>query len=861
VDFPHNDANFLTSDQRRINTMSRTVRNIAIGLLVFFLALSVLLLILIPYNITRSFPKTDGEIQLTGLDAPVEIYRDSYGIPHIYASTADDLFFAQGYVHAQDRFWQMDFWRHIGSGRLAELLGDSLVETDQILRTLGFARIAKEEYETYDPTSKAILDAYARGVNAYLAERQGADLSLEYLVLKMINPDYQPEPWQPLHTITWAKVMAWDLGGNMDAEIEMAALLKDLTPEQAAELVPAFPEDKPVIVPNYQISGDPDSQAAAAKRQLNYLSVLSPYLKEVNHKLNVLDNVTGPRGIGIGSNSWALSGELTDTGKPLLADDPHLGAQMPAIWYEVGLHCTQKSEDCPYEVTGFSFAGAPGVIIGHNARIAWGFTNTGPDVQDLYIEKINPENPNQYEVNRQWVDMELVEETIKVAGGEKVNLTARYTRHGPIISDTTYLAEDFKETVGIELPNNYALALRWTALEPNHLFRAIWRFNRATNWEDFREGARDFTAPAQNLLYADVAGNIGYQMPGDIPIRANGDGSLPVPGWTDEHEWTGYIPFEELPFSFNPPEGYIVTANNSVVDPNYPYLIATVFAHGYRAQRIVDMIENAPGLIDIEYIQKMQGDNKDLNAETLVPIFLQVPVGVENEEYRQLLEDWDYQAHMDSPAAALFEVFWKNLMALTFEEYLSDEISPKGNSRWFEVFANLVEQPDSPWWDIPSTAPVENRDFIFSMAFAAAVEEIKETLGEEPEQWSWGDLHTLTLINPSLGSTGFSVIDALFNRGKFRTSGGSSIVNATGWDATEEPPYEVLSLPSMRMIVDLSDLANSFTINTTGQSGHAFHGNYVDMTDAWRKIQYHDMLWEAEQIKSGAENTLLLTPK
>jgi penicillin amidase len=254
VDFPHNDANFLTSDQRRINTMSRTVRNIAIGLLVFFLALSVLLLILIPYNITRSFPKTDGEIQLTGLDAPVEIYRDSYGIPHIYASTADDLFFAQGYVHAQDRFWQMDFWRHIGSGRLAELLGDSLVETDQILRTLGFARIAKEEYETYDPTSKAILDAYARGVNAYLAERQGADLSLEYLVLKMINPDYQPEPWQPLHTITWAKVMAWDLGGNMDAEIEMAALLKDLTPEQAAELVPAFPEDKPVIVPNYQIS-------------------------------------------------------------------------------------------------------------------------------------------------------------------------------------------------------------------------------------------------------------------------------------------------------------------------------------------------------------------------------------------------------------------------------------------------------------------------------------------------------------------------------------------------------------------------------------------------------------------------------
>ncbi len=841
--------------------MSRTVRKVAIGLLIFFLALSVLLLILIPYNIIRSFPKTDGEIQLAGLEAPVEVYRDSYGIPHIYASTADDLFMTQGYVHAQDRFWQMDFWRHIGSGRLAELLGDSLVETDQILRTLGFAQIAKEEYETYDPTSKAILEAYARGVNAYLAERQGADLSLEYLVLKMINPDYQPEPWQPLHSITWGKVMAWDLGGNMDDEIEMATLLKDLTPEQAAELVPPYPIDKPVIVPNYQISGQIASQTVAGSRQLHYLSILSPLLEGLSFKLDSLDKIVGSRGIGIGSNSWVVSGELTESGKPLFANDPHLAAQMPAIWYEVGLHCNLKSEVCPYEVTGFSFAGVPGVILGHNDRIAWGFTNTGPDVQDLYIEKINPENPNQYEVNGQWVDMELVEETIKVAGGEKVNLTVRNTRHGPIISDTTYLAEDFEETVGIELPSNYALALRWTALEPNHIFRAIWRFNRAANWEDFREGAREFAAPAQNLLYADVDGNIGYQMPGVIPIRAKGDGSLPVPGWTDEFEWTGYIPFDELPYSFNPPEGYIVTANNSVVDPNYPYLIAPVFAYGYRAQRIVDMIENAPGLIDIEYIQKMQGDNKDLNAENLVPILLQVPVGVENEEYLQLLEDWDYQAHMNSPAAALFEVFWKNLMAITFQDLLSEETLPTGDSRWFEVFADLVEQPDSSWWDIPSTTPIETRDFIFSMAFSAALEEIKDTLGENPDQWSWGDLHTLTLINPSMGSTGYSFIDALFNRGKYRTSGGSGIVNATGWEATEESPYEVRSLPSMRTIVDFSDLANSFAIHTTGQSGHAFHGNYVDMTDAWRNIQYHEMLWEDEQIESGAESILLLTPK
>jgi penicillin amidase len=840
--------------------MSGLVRKIVIGVLIFLLVLSLLLVILVPYNLTRSFPQTNGEIQVPGLQAQVEVYRDAYGVPHIYASNSDDLFFAQGYVHAQDRFWQMDFWRHIGSGRLGEMFGDSQVEADQVLRTLGFARVAKEELETFDPTSQAILEAYTAGVNAYLAERQGADLSLEYLVLKAINADYQIEPWQPLHSIAWGKVMAWNLGGNMDAEIEKATYLKELTPQQVSDLVPPYPQDKPVIVPGFQISGRPAGQVAAAAEQLKFMAALSPLLAELQIKADLLDGILGPGGVGIGSNSWAVSGELTGTGMPFLANDPHLGAQMPAIWYEVGLHCTERSTECPYQVTGFSFAGVPGVVIGHNEHISWGFTNTGPDVQDLYIEKINPEDPNQYEVNGQWVDMEVVQETIRVAGGVDVPLTVRYTRHGPLISDTTYLGEDFTGSVGLDLPDHYAVALRWTALEPNHLFRAIWRFNRAENWEDFREGAQDFAVPAQNLLYADVNGNIGYQMPGDIPIRASGDGSLPVPGWTDDYEWTGYIPFEELPHSLNPPQGYIVTANHAVVDSSYPYLIATVFAHGHRAERIVDMIENAPGPIDIPYIETMQGDNKDLNAETLVPILLQVPVGIENETYRQLLEGWDYQAHMDSPAAAMFEVFWKNLLVLTFQEYLPEDYQVKGSSRWFEVFANLVEQPESPWWDLPSTTPVETRDFIFSMAFAAAVEELQATLGDDPEGWSWGDLHTLTLENQSLGNSGIGVIDALFNRGAFRTSGGSAIVNATGWDASEEQPYIVRSLPSMRMIVDLGDLSNSQTIHTTGQSGHAYHNHYVDMTDPWRMIEYHPMLWEAAKVEESAEGVLRLVP-
>ena len=836
--------------------MSQVTRKILIGILVVILALSLLLVILIPYNIARSFPQTDGQIQVEGLDAPVEIYRDSFGVPHIYASTSHDLFFAQGYVHAQDRFWQMDFWRHIGSGRLSELLGDSLIETDQVLRTLGFARIAQEEIETFDPTSKAILESYSEGVNAYLKDHQGADLSLEYLVLKATNPDYKPEPWEPLHSVTWGKVMAWDLGGNMDGEIEKALLLGSLTPEQVADLVPPYPENKPVIVPGFQASAGMENRDIIAGLQQVNLSRLS---QSVKGKLDLLDSLLGPRGVGIGSNSWAVSGDLTATGNPLLANDPHLAAQMPAIWYEVGLHCTTQVE-CPYQVRGFSFAGVPGVIIGHNERIAWGFTNVGPDVQDLYIEKINPANPNQYEVNGEWVDMELVSETIKLPGGEEEPLTVRYTRHGPIISDTTYLDEDFAIYAGVDLPENYALALRWTALEPNKLFRAIWQFNRASNWNEFREASRDFAAPAQNLLYADVDGNIGYQMPGDIPIRAKGDGSLPVPGWMDEYEWTGYIPFEEKPFSYNPPEGYIVTANNAVVDADYTYLIATVFAHGYRAQRIVDMIVGAPGPIDSAYIQKMQGDNLDLNAEFLVPILLEIPVGIENEAYREVLVGWDYQTHMDSAAAALFEVFWKNLMELTFQDELPEGTEPGGGSRWFEVFVDLVEKRDDTWWDIPTTTPIEDRDFIFSMAFAAAVNELRSELGDDPAGWTWGDLHTLNLVNQSLGSTGISVIDALFNRGDYRISGGTAIVNATGWDATKDDPYVVRSLPSMRMIVDLDSMENSLTIHTTGQSGHAYHAHYVDMTDLWRNIQYKGMLWKQEQVIAESSQYLELIP-
>ena len=508
------------------------------------------------------------------------------------------------------------------------------------------------------------------------------------------------------------------------------------------------------------------------------------------------------------------------------------------------------------------------MVIGHNDKIAWGFTNVGPDVMDLYIEKINPEDPNQYEVNGQWMDMDVRTETILVGGGDPVTLTVRTTRHGPIISDTYGALKDqveptatpFRDQAGIELPEHYAIALRWTALEPGYTFDAIWGFNKAQNWQEFRQAARNFTVPAQNLLYADVEGNIGYQMPGSVPIRKNGDGRLPVPGWTDDYEWTGYIPFEELPYTLNPAEGYIVTANNQVNPPGYPYLITTDWDYGFRANRIVDMITNAPGKIDIAYIQQMQGDSYDANAGTFAPLLMAVQLDDPNlVRTRGLLAGWDYQARMDSAPAAVFEVFWKNLLADTFNDDLPEDYWPGGGSRWNEVMRNLAGQPDHFFWDDKTTTDlVERRDDMLTKAFSEAAAEITQLQGRDLSKWNWGDLHTATFQNQTLGKSGIAPIEALFNRGPFRTAGGEAIVNATGWTSTDG--YFVDWLPSMRMIVDLGDLRNSLTVHTTGESGHAYHPHYIDMADLWRNIQYYPMLWNEQAIVSNAEANLVLVP-
>jgi len=516
---------------------------------------------------------------------------------------------------------------------------------------------------------------------------------------------------------------------------------------------------------------------------------------------------------------------------------------------------TATGADCRLDVTGFSFAGLPGVVIGHNANIAWGVTNANPDVQDLYLERINPDNPNQYEVNGEWVDMQTVDEVIQVAGGERVPVTIRYTRNGPILSDVSESQAAMAGGVGAQTGETLAVSLRWTALDPSTIIEALLMLDHASNWDEFREALRKWDVPSQNFVYADTEGNIGYQFPGRVPIRAGGDGRTPVPGWTDDYEWVGYIPFDQLPYIFNPQAGFVVTANNAVVPADSGNFLSSDWDYGYRAARITRMIEDTP-VIGIPDFQRIEGDDANPMQPVLVPLLRHLDLNDPRlEQAVALLETWDGQNTIDSSPAAVFNVFWRHLLLRTFADDLPTGWLPDG-SRAIAVVTGLIARPDSPWWDDLHTPILEMRDDVLRSAMADAVDELEGTFGADPAGWSWGRLHTATFENETLGTSGIGPIEAIFNRGPFPTAGGDSIVNATGWDA--EKGYAVDWIPSERMIVDLSDMANSLSIHSTGQSGHAFHPHYIDMADMWRLIEYHSMLWTRDQVESDLQGLLTL---
>ena len=815
--------------------------------------------------VRQSFPQTTGTIDVPGLSAEVTVHRDAYGVPQIYADTSEDLFFAQGFVQAQDRFYEMDFRRHVTAGRLSELFGEDTLELDKVVRTLGWRRVAERELRKLDPEVIGYLEAFSAGVNAYIEDRSPGELSLEYKLLELGGLDYEVEKWTPADSVAWLKAMAWDLRGNMQEEIDRAMASTRVSARAIAQLYPGYPyaRHRPIVEGGAVVGGEfrEDPRRRPAARPPLAAEAVGQ-LEAVSRALDALPTLLG-RGEGIGSNAWVVDGEHSTTGAPILANDPHLAPKLPSVWYQMGLHCNELSEACPFDVSGFTFAGFPGVVIGHNHRIAWGFTNLGPDVTDLYLEAVDGE---RYLRGKEWREFKRHEETIAIAGEEPFTFTVRSSVHGPLISDVSplYASVGANAPVDAKAPDRdggYAVALSWTALETTRTAEAVFGLNRATGWEEFREAARDFAAPSQNMVYADVDGHIGYQAPGLIPIRRRlHEGDYPAPGWDKRYDWTGeYVPFEAMPTLLDPEEGFIATANQAPVARSYPYFLGSSWAHGYRSQRIVDLLTKK-GALSLADMSEIQLDTYHGFAPTLVPYLLEVAVG--SRYYasgQQLMADWDFTQPADSAPAAYFNAVWKNLLELTFTDQLPAKVEVVGGSRWFEVVRRLLKRPNDQWWDDTATEVVrEGRDDILRQAMRDARDELVRLQSRRTDGWTWGHQHTLTLENESVGQSEIGLIARLVNRGTWEVGGGPSVVNAIGWNAAEG--YEVNWVPSMRMVVSLADLDDSTWINLTGASGHAFNDHYTDQTDLWVDGETLPWPFTSAAVEELAEDTLTLRP-
>ncbi|GAB4545677.1 MAG: penicillin acylase family protein [Anaerolineae bacterium] len=844
----------------------RILKRILLGLFVFVLVVALGAGGLAVYTLRRMLPQYSGTIYLPGLSAPVTIYRDAKGVPHIFAESAEDLFFAQGYVHAQDRWWQMEFQRHIGQGRIGELTGrrESVLSTDIFIRTVGWNRAAERDLTALGKESRSALDAYGRGVNNYIRGKSGADLAIEYTLLGVTGVDILVEEWQPLHSLAWAKVLTWQLSSNMERELEEVDLLNKHGLEIGSELLqamyPDYPSDRERIIhaEDLPILPDPPDQQGTHH--------LPDPLPQVETRLAGglgWQDVKAAFGSGA-SNSWVVSGQRSASGKPILANDPHLTLPMPSLFYEIGLHCVTVSAECPYDVVGFSLPATPGILIGHNGRIAWGLTTPGVDTQDLYA--IKPVNASEYMVDNELLTYDTYSEVIRFGdSNEQVMITVRETIFGPIITDM----DDYKSYSDT---GRRPLALKWNGIDPkmpSDIVGAVLAINRAQNWSEFRTALSEWIEPSQNLIYADIDGNIGYQLPGRMPIRAPGHTGLSiVDGSTRQYEWRGFQPFDSLPRSYNPPRGYIVTANNRIAPDAYYSALEARFGegvylrnlesnYGYRSQRIVEMLKAEPKHT-LASFTRMQADNYNGFAARVMPIILTLSFGTEvPQTVLDAMSKWDYQMHADSPEAALYGMFERRLVNHVWSDWLGRSQNPI-DIAMYRTEA-LLDRPNAKWWDdLETPNTVETRDEILLNAFKQAYAEGVTRMGQDFTTWRWGTLHRIDFVSNPLGLSGISLIEQYVNVTDLPVSGSNLSINATANYGSDEDEYAVTSGSALRMIVDMNHPNDGVGIHPTGQSGHPADANYRSMVSDWQTFRYTVLQMRRDEIERSAANTLIL---
>ena len=770
-----------------------------------------------------SLPNYDGELELKGLNAAVTVARDEHGVPHISASNEEDLNFALGYVHAQDRLFQMEMNRRIGNGELSEVLGALAAPADRLFRTLGFKYLSASAYNIMPEDGRKLMDAYVAGVNTFIENNRGA-WAPGFEIL-----DFEPRPWTAVDSLVWQKLMWLDLSGNGSFEAVRAQLLTKLTPEQVTALYPLHPGDSEKPLPRLE-DIYPD------------LPLAEEMFGEVTAALG------GEPTTGYGSNNWVVSGAMTKSGKPLLANDPHLGLTTPSIWYLARLHNTTTGSN----VVGVGFPGLPGIVLGRNDRIAWGFTNTNPDIQDLFVEKLVGDD--QYLTPDGPVDLIKRKETILVRGGDPIEITVRTTRHGPLVSDLSPEAQDL-------LKEGYAVALQWTALQADDTGSyGIFGLMEAQNFDDFVAAGQYYLGPQQNMIFADVDGNIGYHAPARVPVRHPDNqvmGRIPSPGWDPLYDWQGYVPMSEVPKRYNPDSGMIATANERIVDDSYPHFITRDWSTPYRGNRIrAQLSAKAPH--DPESFQTLHGDIISDMVRDLKPLLIEAAgegASTRGQEVIKQLSAWNGSMDKDLTEPLLFHTWLRSFQTALIKDEIGDalytqtrglkpvllksalyhSLGKTAADTAYYALPPLGSDVSLPWCDDVSTDAVETCQALAVRSLDAALEQLESRYGPDPATWTWGSVHLLTQSNRPFGQ--FPGLGGIFQLGSPQ-DGGRYTINVAGNSSSPTRPHVSGFGPSYRGIFDFADLDNSLLVQPTGQSEHPASPYFGNMFPLWQDVNY-----------------------
>jgi len=790
----------------------RRLKKILLSILAILLVIAIIVPTVGYFAVVRpALPQLDGDLALDELTSPVTVYRDASGIPHIVAENAHDLFYAQGFVTAQDRLWAMESQRRAAHGTLSEIVGERGLKNDTFMRILGMTESAEADWETLDADTQSALQAYADGVNAYLAQA-GDKLPLEFKILGIT-----PQEWTPIDSLVFGKLVAWGLSNNYQDELVVTKLVAATSWETAISLLPDYPG--PDVIPDANITALSNTATALLEASADWQSA-TPLAKPDQ-----------------GSNAWVVGGSHTASGLPLLAGDPHQGLSMPTLWYEVGL----RTSDGQYDVVGASLPGLPGIEIGHNAHIAWAVTNARPDVQDLFIETLNADG-TQYQFMDEWKDLTIREETIQVKDGETVTLKVRSTQHGPIITDATPDSED-------------TLALRWTGLDEGRpLAQAIIQLDQSQNWDEFRAATALWQLPGMNFVYADIDGNIGFQMSGAVPVRASNDvkGLQPVSGADGAHEWQSFVAFDELPSALNPSGDFFASANNRPAGLDYPHFLSHYFQPPYRVALISKTIRDSKNVTADDFAALQGSLYSDINLQVARALAAEAsPANRQEEVMLETLADWDGMMTPESGEASLSELALRHILRLTLDPKLGaattdSYLTLAGYPYMF--LQNLLDDPANPWWD-------GDRAGVLTKSLRAAMDELTASVGSNPAKWTWGNLHTFTFSHP-LGSVG--ALRPIFNRGPYPTGGNWNTVDSGAYYA--DKPYAMGLGPAYRIIADPADWDASLSIIPSGESGQPFSPHYADQIKSWLAVEYHTLPFTLSAVEASAKHTLRLVP-